>query len=101
MVFYYALNCRLPFRKYNVYFFIDMHGKFIGLQVKPAGDTTQISQIYKEKTLQASTHSEFTRRFGGQVFYVISMAKEKSKQIQNPEVIEQIREEIIRLSTTL
>jgi len=83
-------------RGYNVDFFIDVGGSYIGLQIKPAGHA-YITQIVNELRFQQETHRRFTDRFGGRVFYVISVAAWKNKVIHNPEVIGEIRAEIDRL----
>jgi hypothetical protein len=83
-------------RLYNVDFFIEVKGKYIGLQIKPAG-YAYITQIINELKFQKKTHEKFTEKYGGKVFYIISVTKEGKKVIYNPEVIEEIREEIGRL----
>jgi hypothetical protein len=65
--------------------------------IKPAGGTSQIPQIFKERSLQAATHQIFTEKFGGKVFYIISMQDGKKKKICNPEVIKEIENEINKL----
>ncbi len=84
-------------RLYNVDFFIKIKEKYIGLQIKPISEVSQIPEIYKERKLQAETHREFTAKFGGNVFYIYSIKKGKKKEIQNKEVIDEIRNEIKRL----
>jgi len=83
-------------RKYNVDFFIRIKDKYIGLQIKPAG-YAYITQIINELKFQKRTHQKFTAKYGGKVFYVISVKKGRKKIIYNPEVIDEIREEIERL----
>lgn len=83
-------------RGYNVDFFIKVKDKYIGLQIKPAG-YAYITQIINELEFQKGTHKRFTDKYGGQVFYIISVKDDKRKVIHNPEVIEEIRKEIIRL----
>lgn len=83
-------------RSYNVDFFIKVQDKYIGLQIKPAG-YTYIPQIINEFKFQERTHQKFTEKYGGKVFYIISVADDKRKAIQNPEVIEEIKKEIERL----
>ena len=83
-------------RRYNVDFFIKIGHKYIGLQIKPAGHP-YITEIINEFKFQEKTHKEFAAKFGGAVFYVISIAEGKRKVIQNPEVIDEIRKEIRRL----
>ncbi|MGN0014555.1 MAG: MjaI family restriction endonuclease [Candidatus Gastranaerophilaceae bacterium] len=84
-------------RKYNVDFYIKIKNKFIGLQIKPVSDV-QLPEIYKERVLQKNTHEEFTKKFGGKVFYIFSYKNGKSKEIANIEVIQDIQKEIIFLS---
>lgn len=83
-------------RGYNIDFYIDIKGKYIGLQIKPAG-YAYITQIINELKYQEQTHRKFTNKYGGKVFYIISIADGKNKVIHNKEIIPQIREEIIRL----
>ena len=61
-------------RGYNVDFFIKVGKKYIGLQVKPAG-YAYIPQIINELEFQKKTHEKFEEKYGGKVFYVISVAK--------------------------
>lgn len=83
-------------RGYNVDFFIQVNGKYIGLQIKPAG-YAYIPQIIAEAGFQKITHEKFTAKYGGKVFCIISIAEEKRKVIHNKDVIEEIRREIERL----
>jgi len=83
-------------RGYNVDFFIEVKDRYIGLQIKPAG-YAYIPQIVNELEFQKKTHKKFTDKYGGKVFYVISVKEGKKKIIYNPEVIEEIRNEIERL----
>jgi len=83
-------------RLYNVDFFIKIKEKYIGLQIKPAG-YAYITQIINELEFQRKTHEKFTAKYGGKVFYIISVKDGKRKIIQNPEVIEEIQKEIVRL----
>jgi len=84
-------------RGYNVDFYIDIKGKYIGLQIKPAG-YAYITQIINELEFQKSTHEKFTKKFGGKVFYIISITEGKNKIIHNPDMISEIQQEINRLS---
>lgn len=86
-------------RLYNVDFYIKLNQKYIGLQIKPAGNVSHIPQIFKEKDLQKATHGKFFERFGGHVFYVISVKENGKKIIQNKEVIKDLKEEINLLKT--
>ena len=83
-------------RGYNVDFFIKVKNRYIGLQIKPAG-YAYITQIINELEFQRKTHEKFTAKYGGKVFYIISIKEGKKKIIYNPEVIEEIRKEIERL----
>ena len=83
-------------RSYNVDFFIKVKNRYVGLQIKPAG-YAYITQIINELEFQKRTHQKFTERYGGRVFYIISVKEGKKKVIQNPEVVEEIRKEIERL----
>jgi hypothetical protein len=83
-------------RGYNVDFFIKIKDQYIGLQIKPAG-YAYIPQIINELKFQKRTHKKFTDKYGGKVFYIISVKEGKKKIIYNPEVIEEIRNEIERL----
>lgn len=85
-------------RLYNVDFFIKVNDSYIGLQIKPVNQNIQLSQIYKERKLQESTHSTFTGKNHGKVFYIYSTKSENKKVIVNTEVIDEIRNEIKRLS---
>lgn len=84
-------------RLLNIDFFIKIKDKFIGLQIKPAGPEL-MPQIIKERTIQEETHKNFTNKYGGKVFYVFSEKKGDKKVLSNPEVIEEIKKEIKRLS---
>jgi hypothetical protein len=69
------------------------------LQIKPATGISHIPQIYKERDLQSKTHEKFTAKYGGKVFYVISIKEGGKKRIYNTEVIAEILAEIKRLSS--
>lgn len=84
-------------RGYDVDFFIAVGDKFVGLQIKPVSDVAHIAQIHKERQLQQQSHQRFTNDFGGQVFYVYSTKRDGRKEICNPQVIDEIRDEIARL----
>lgn len=99
-----ALGCKIKSapdewdRGYNVDFYIEVKGKFIGIQIKPVSDVSHIPQIYKERALQEASHSRFKKKFGGSVFYVFSIKQNGKKIIQNTEVIEHIKSEMERLN---
>ncbi len=84
-------------RLFNVDFFIQVGEKYIGLQIKPVKNGIQLPEIFKEYGLQAETHKNFTEVFGGKVFYLFSAKVGEKKEIQNKEVIDEIKQEIIRL----
>ena len=83
-------------RGYNVDFFIKVKDKYSGLQIKPSG-YAYIPQIINELKFQERTHQKFTEKYGGKVFYIISVKEGKKKIIHNTEIIEEIKKEIERL----
>lgn len=83
-------------RLYNVDFYIKIKDKYIGLQIKPI-TYKQTPEIHKWKRWISKTHAKFTEKFGGKVFIIFSIKKDKKKEIYNPDVIEEIRKEIKRL----
>ncbi|WP_153801163.1 MjaI family restriction endonuclease [Foetidibacter luteolus] len=84
-------------RLFNVDFFIQVGEKYIGLQIKPINSGIQLPEIFKEYALQEKTHQKFTEVFGGKVFYLFSAKIGDKKEIQNKEVIQDIKTEIERL----
>ena len=86
-------------RFFNVDFYIKIGEKYIGLQIKPVNAGIQLPEIFKEYALQAETHKKFTEVFGGKVFYLFSTKIGDRKEIQNKEVIDEIRQEIERLKS--
>lgn len=84
-------------RLFNVDFFININGKYIGIQIKPVNNSLQIPEIHKEYALQAETHKKFNTKYGGSVFYVYSEKVNGKKEIANKEVIDEIKKEIERL----
>lgn len=86
-------------RLYNVDFFIEINQKYIGLQIKPVSQVSSIPEIYKERQLQLDTHKEFQKQFGGKVFYIYSYKTDNKKIIANTEIVDEIREEIKRISS--
>ena len=85
-------------RLFNVDFFIKLKNKYLGLQIKPASGVSHISQIFKERELQKKTHEKFAEKYGGRVFYIISVKDGDKKKIYNLEVIKEIKKEIKRLN---
>ncbi len=84
-------------RLFNVDFFVKVNERYIGLQIKPASSVSHIPEIFKERNQQAKTHEKFTAKYGGKVFYVISIKEGTNKVIHNAEVIHEILAEIDRL----
>lgn len=84
-------------RLFNVDFYIKIKERYIGLQIKPVGYAF-ITQIIKEHEVQKQTHKEFTAKYGGKVFYIYSVKEGDKKVIHNKEVIDEIKQEIKRLS---
>jgi len=84
-------------RLFNVDFFIKINDKYIGLQIKPVS-YSYIPEMFKERNNQIATHEKFTEKFGGKVFYVFSIKEGDKKRIYNSEIIEEIKQEINRLS---
>ena len=87
-------------RLFNVDFFIKINDKFIGLQIKPVSYSF-IPEMIKEKDIQLSTHKKFTEKYGGNVFYIYSIKENDKKRIYNANVVEEIKQEIERLSKTI
>ena len=83
-------------RTYNVDFYIQVGDKYIGLQIKPISSGMALDQ-YQWDEIQESTHKKFTKKFGGEVFYIFSIKKGNQKIIYNLDVIEELKEEIKRL----
>lgn len=86
-------------RKYNVDFFIEVNGKFIGIQIKPT-TYEQVPETHKWKEWMKKSHERFQSEIGGEVFIVFSVTKGKQKKILNTEIVEEIRREIERLKNS-
>jgi len=86
-------------RLFNVDFFILINGRYIGLQVKPVSEGIQLPEIFKEKEIQSKSHERFSAKYGGKVFYVYSAKHNGKKEILNIGVIDEIKDEIKRLSS--
>jgi hypothetical protein len=84
-------------RLYNVDFHVEVGGAHVGLQIKPVS-FEQFAESHKWHEMQRATHERFTRDFGGAVFIVYSVGEGKTKKIANPQVIDEVRREIERLS---
>ncbi len=83
-------------RLYNVDFYIEVRGKYIGIQIKPI-TFKHTFEDYKWKEMQETTHRKFEEKFGGKVFTVFSVKEGQKKVIYNPEVIDDIKKEIEKL----
>ena len=83
-------------RLYNVDFYIEVSGKYIGIQIKPI-TYNQTPEIHKWKEWLSKTHKKFEKKYGGKVFIVFSVNKEDRKEIYNKEVVAAIRKEINKL----
>jgi len=59
--------------------------------------TVQLPEIFKEKSIQEETHRQFTEMYGGKVFYIYSFKNGQKKEIYNKDVIEEIKQELLRL----
>lgn len=84
-------------RLFNVDFFIEVNGRYLGLQIKPVSQASSIPEIFKEKGIQHNSHIKFTAKYGGDVFYIYSSKSGEKKVIVNIEVINDIKNEISRL----
>ena len=85
-------------RLFNVDFYIKIKDKYVGLQIKPVSKVSSIPEIYKEKSIQQKSHIEFTKKYGGKVFYLYSCKKGDKKIIVNTEIIDEFKAEIEKLS---
>jgi hypothetical protein len=83
-------------RLYNVDFYIEVSGKYIGIQIKPI-TYNQTPEIHKWKGWLSKAHKKFEKKYGGKVFIVFSVKKGDRKEIYNKEVLAEIRKEINRL----
>lgn len=83
-------------RLYNVDFYIEIDGKYIGLQIKPI-TYEQTPEIYKWKEWLSKTHDKFEKDKKGKVFVIFSIKRKDKKVIYNPEVIDEIKKEIKRI----
>ncbi len=83
-------------RAYNVDFYIPVGDKAIGIQIKPT-TYMQTPEPHNWRQRMQASHQRFTEEYGGKVFIVFSVKEGKAKKIANPEVIEEIKQEIARL----
>jgi len=80
-------------------FFIEVNGKYIGIQIKPI-TFEHTFEDYKWKEMQEKSHQKFTKRFGGKVFIIFSAKVGGKKEIINKDVIQDIKDEIKRLENS-
>lgn len=85
-------------RTLSVDFYIQVKENcFIGIQIKPISTKTSINQ-YQWIEQNKLNHQCFTEKYKGKVFFVFSRKNTQGKkQIDNIEIIEEIRQEIERL----
>lgn len=83
-------------RLYNVDFYIEIDGKFIGLQIKPIS-YEQTPEIHKWREWLSESHEKFRQKHGGRVFVIFSVKRDNRKEIFNREVLAELREEIKKL----
>ncbi len=83
-------------RTLAVDFFIRVGGSLLGLQIKPI-TAEQVPELHKWEALWEQGHRQFEENFGGRVFTVYLAKSGQQKELHNPEVIEEIRQEIVRL----
>jgi len=84
-------------RLYNVDFYIEVGGKYLGLQIKPITYDKQTPEVYKWKEWLSRTHRDFEEKFGGKVFTIFSIKRGDKKEIYNQEVISEIKKFIDQL----
>ena len=86
-------------RTFGVDFFIRVGNSYIGIQIKPVS-TIEANRNYQWLHQNEDNHKRFTQKHQGNVFFVFSKKNAAGKkQIVNTEVIDEIKDEIERLST--
>jgi len=70
--------------------------KAFGIQIKPITANANFGN-YKITERMSSSFQNFEKKYGGKVFVIFSTRKGDKKVIKNKEVIEEIKQEIIRL----
>jgi hypothetical protein len=70
--------------------------KAFGIQIKPITANANFGN-YKITERMSSSFQNFEQKFGGKVFVIFSTRTGDKKVIKNKEVIEEIKQEIIRL----
>ncbi len=85
-------------RRYNVDFYIPVGPRTIGIQIKPI-TYNQTPELHRWREWMRQSHERFVRERGGKVFIIFSVTERGGrKRIWNPEVIDEIRNEIRKLS---
>ena len=88
-------------RTYNIDFYIQIGEKYIGLQIKPISNGRALNQ-YQWIQMHQKNHARFEKEYGGKVFFIFSIKSSGNKKIiYNTEVIEDIRNEIMKLKNKL
>jgi hypothetical protein len=72
--------------------------KAFGIQIKPITGNSNFGNYKLTERMQANFDA-FEEKYGGKVFVVFSTKVGNRKEVQNKEVIDEIRQEIDRLST--
>jgi hypothetical protein len=86
-------------RTYSVDFYIEVNGKFIGIQIKPIASGQALNQ-YQWVEMHMINHQRFEKEFGGKVFFIYSAKNAAGKKrIYNEDVIDQIKAEVKKLKT--
>ncbi|MDW8107508.1 MAG: MjaI family restriction endonuclease [Armatimonadota bacterium] len=83
-------------RAYNVDFYIRVGESAIGIQIKPT-TYEQTPEPHKWRQRMQEAHERFQREQGGRAFIVFSVKKGSGREIANPEIIQEILEEMARL----
>ena len=65
----------------NVDFFIQVKGKYIGIQIKPT-TLKHTFEGYKWKEMQETSHRKFQKKFGGKVFKLPELCKGNENQLK-------------------
>ena len=84
-------------RKYNVDFVVDLPKGKVGIQIKPV-TFEQARDIQRWVKDMEGAHARFQQRFRGRVHIVLSRKVGRGRIIHNPEVVEEIKGDISRLS---
>jgi len=84
-------------RLYEVDFFVEVNGRYIGIQIRPLSSKHKLENPDKWAEFIETSYCKFRKKFGGVIFIVFFAIVEKKKVIYNLEVVEEIRKEIERL----